>query len=92
VEDEKRVNPDRLLLLHPGKVLPWLRRQLRLNRRAFAAWLGVPEAVVTRWEQGTSPIPIDLRRRLVPLVTRYLATEEGRDLLLTLGKGRDRDG
>ncbi len=92
MEDEKRVNPDRLLLLHPGEVLPWLRRQLRLNQRAFAAWLGVPESAVARWERRDSDIPSVYSLRLVPLVTRYLATEKGRDLLLTLGKGRDRDG
>ena len=86
------MEPPQILVRYPGEALPWLRRRLGLNKRAFAAWLGVPESVVTRWEQGTSPIPMDLRRRLVPLVTRYLATEEGRDLLLTLGKGRDRDG
>jgi transcriptional regulator with XRE-family HTH domain len=80
------VRPDELLLRHPGETLRWLRRQLRLNRRAFAAWRGVPVVAVAGWEQGASPIPLALRRRLAPLVTRSLAAEEGRAWLATLGE------
>jgi hypothetical protein len=72
------MTPEELLRHYPRETLPWLRRRLSLSRRAFAAWLGVPLSTVTGWEQRTSPIPLVFLRRLVPLVTRYLATEEGR--------------
>jgi len=78
------MDPYRLLMLHPGETLPWLRRQLRLNRRAFAAWLGVPESVVTHWERRDSDIPRVFHLRLVPLLERYLATEEGRAFVQSL--------
>ena len=86
------MTPDELLLRHPGETLPWLRLQLRLNRRAFARWLGVPATTVERWEGGTSDIPRVFLQRLVPLVGRYLATEEGRAWLRTLGEERDGAG
>ena len=85
------MNPYHLLARYPGETLPWLRRQLRLSQRAFAAWLGVPPAAVARWEQGTSDIPLNFRQRLVPLVARYLATEEGRAWLATLDEERHRE-
>jgi DNA-binding transcriptional regulator YiaG len=83
------MTPYALLTRHPGETLPWLRRQLRLNRRAFAAWLGVPATTVTGWEQGTSPIPPVFMLRLMPLVTRYLATAAGQALLRSLGQGEE---
>jgi hypothetical protein len=81
------MNPDRLLLDHPGETLPWLRQQLRLNRRAFAAWLGVVEFAVIRWERRQSAIPLAFYPRLVPLLERYLPTPEGEAFLQTLGDG-----
>jgi Helix-turn-helix domain len=86
------MTPHELLYRHPGETLPWLRRRLPLSRRAFAAWLGVSDATVKGWEQGTSPIPLVFLHRLVPLVARYLATEEGQALLRTLGAARDGAG
>jgi hypothetical protein len=81
------MTPHELLARHPGATLPWLRRRLPLNRRAFAAWLGVPVATVTGWERGTSPIPLAFLLRLVPLVTRSLATPEGEAFMRSLGRG-----
>jgi len=86
------VNPDRLLLLYPGETLPWLRRQLRLSKQAFAAWLGVPASVVARWERRGSDIPMVFYLRLVPLLERYLATEEGRAFVRSLGQGEEERG
>jgi len=83
------MDPYRLLMRHPGEALPWLRRQLRLNRRGFAAWLGVPESVVTRWERRDSDIPRVFYLRLVPLLERYLATEAGRAFVRSLGRGAE---
>ncbi len=81
------MEPSHILMRHPGEALPWLRRQLRLNRRAFAAWLGVPVSVVDRWEQGATPIPRVFYLRLVPLLERYLATNEGAAFVRSLGLG-----
>jgi transcriptional regulator with XRE-family HTH domain len=83
------MEPAQLLLRYPGKTLPWLRRQLRLSKQAFAAWLGVPAAAVARWEQGASRIPWVLHLRLVPLLERYLATNEGKAFVQTLGEGEE---
>ena len=81
------MEPGRILLLYPGEALPWLRRQLRLNQRAFAAWLGVPESVVARWERRDKNIPMVYYLRLVPLMERYLATPEGEAFRQTFGDG-----
>ncbi len=81
------MEPSHVLMRHPGEALPWLRRQLRLNRRGFAAWLGVPESAVARWEQGASRIPSVYYLRLVPLLERYLATPEGEGFARSLGRG-----
>ena len=78
------MNPDRLLLLHPDKTLHWLRRQLRLNQRAFAAWLGVRSTALERWERGEGDIPTAFYRRLVPLLERYVPTPEGAAFLQSL--------
>ncbi len=83
------MEPAQILMRHPGEALPWLRRQLRLNRRAFAAWLGVPVSVVARWEQGDGDIPRVFSLRLVPLLERYLATEAGRAFVRSLGRGAE---
>jgi hypothetical protein len=80
------MTPEGLLLRHPAETLPWLRRQVPLGRHAFAAWLGVSSTTVAGWEQGVRPLPLVFRRRLVPLVARYLTTEEGRALLRALAE------
>jgi predicted transcriptional regulator len=84
------MNPYQLLVNHPAATLPWLRRRLPLNRGAFAAWLGVSVATVSDWERGASPIPLVFVRRLVPLVTRYLATEEGAAFVRALVEQEER--
>ena len=81
------MNPHQLLVRYPGEALPWLRRQLRLNRRAFAAWLGVSPADVARWERRDSIIPRGYSLRLVPLLERYLVTPEGQAFAQSLGRG-----
>ena len=83
------MEPSRILVRYPGEVLPWLRRQLRLNQRAFAAWLGVGPTAVERWERGERDIPRVFYRRLVPLLARYLATPEGAAFVQTLGHGEE---
>ena len=80
------MEPPQILVRYPGEALPWLRRQLRLNKRAFAVWLGVPESAVARWEQGASPIPRAFHLRLVPLLERYLATPEGEAFVRSFGR------
>ena len=83
------MEPSHILMCYPGEALPWLRRQLRLNRRGFAAWLGVPEAVVTRWERRDSDIPRVFYLRLVPLLERYLVTPEGAAFVQSLGRDEE---
>ena len=83
------MEPPQILLRYPGEALPWLRRQLRLNRRAFAAWLGVPEPAVARWERRDSDIPRVYYLRLVPLLVRYLATPEGEAFVQSLEHGEE---
>jgi DNA-binding transcriptional regulator YiaG len=83
------MEPGRILLLYPGEALPWLRRQLRLNQRAFAAWLGVGPADVARWERRDKNIPRVYYLRLLPLLERHLATSEGAAFLQALGDGEE---
>lgn len=83
------MTPHELLRRYPAEALPWLRRQLRLGKQAFAAWLGVSAATVEHWERRDGDIPRVFRLRLVTLVARYLPTEEGRAFVRSLGRGAE---
>ena len=85
--------PDYVLQRYPDRVLPWLRARLGLNRAALAQRLGAPVEMVGRWERGQRPVALAHHRRLVTLLARALATEEGaafaRSLVEEAVDGRD---
>ena len=80
------MEPHRLLLRHPGETLPWLRRQLRLNQRAFAERIAGDAKSVSNRETGRTRVSLPYHRRIVPLLVPHLHTAEGRARLATLAR------
>ena len=78
--------PDELLRRHPRTTLRWLRGCLGLDRETFAAHLGTSPARVASWEDLGRAIEPRYQRRLLPLLSRQLATPEGAAFARTLGR------
>ena len=80
-------SPDEVLRRYPRATLRWLRGRLRLSPEAFAAHLGTSSETVAGWEALGRAIPLDHQRRILPLLTRHLATPEGEAFIQSLRHG-----
>ena len=78
--------PVYVLQRHPAATVRWLRGRLGLTREALAVRLGVPAEAVGKWERGERAIALAAHRRIVPLLARQLATDEGQAFVRALGE------